>query len=270
MAKESKLSATLPDGTVATRRTARSYTHVLAVQLENGSWVANNWCGRYDLAVKAQQQLLHGKYGRPSLVTQLVEVNDPSKLQAPAPVAPVALVSPDDSNNHLAWNEQRLRDELQRLKPGYQAYVAAQVAKDEATKDQLRPQYRAYRKAAAQLRAMKKGAAPAAPATPVTGVLHPGHGGRDITEALERSQPSPGGVWHYGMDRQHWGSVSATGLGHARKLVRTRHHLTHTRGMWFQYRTPKQGTTPVYDFKGWQPAASSEGPQGLKDMLRLG
>lgn len=35
MAKKTKLSATLPDGTVATRTTARAYTHVLAVAWDN-------------------------------------------------------------------------------------------------------------------------------------------------------------------------------------------------------------------------------------------
>ena len=35
-----------------TRKTARTYTHVVLVDYGKG-WRVANWCGRYDLAVKA-------------------------------------------------------------------------------------------------------------------------------------------------------------------------------------------------------------------------
>lgn len=225
MAKESKLSVTLPDGTVATRRTARSYTHVLAVLNTEGVWVAYNWCGREDLAVKAQHTFLHGKYGQPGRTTAIVAVG------GPAVAAPVAAVR----------TPQQL---VEYNRPAYKAYVAAQrvvadlkarpgqlqggqaMVKALATMDELRPAYRVYRKAAAALRAAKKGVAPAAPTSAdvdaqerradeaagirrvpvtaaelaahgrrndgpkgqaITGTITPGHGGRDITRAIERS-----------------------------------------------------------------------------------
>jgi hypothetical protein len=47
-------TATLPDGTTATRKSQdRTYTHCIAVLSSNGSWFAHSWAGRPDLARKA-------------------------------------------------------------------------------------------------------------------------------------------------------------------------------------------------------------------------
>jgi len=54
-----KHTATLPDGTVATRTSkTRVYSHVVAVRDHGGPWSAANWCSRQDLAAKyaSQQQ----------------------------------------------------------------------------------------------------------------------------------------------------------------------------------------------------------------------
>lgn len=63
MAKTQQLTATLPDGTVATRRTARTYTHVVISRTTytdgtGGQWHAHGWCGRLDLAQKQVAKLL--------------------------------------------------------------------------------------------------------------------------------------------------------------------------------------------------------------------
>lgn len=48
-----KLSVTLPDGTIATRTTARTYTHVIANQhYQTGDWFVSTWCGSLKLAQK--------------------------------------------------------------------------------------------------------------------------------------------------------------------------------------------------------------------------
>ena len=52
-----KLTATLPDGTIVTRTTAREYRYVVAMY-ELGRWGVIAWCSRLDLAakeVRAQQ-----------------------------------------------------------------------------------------------------------------------------------------------------------------------------------------------------------------------
>lgn len=53
--KISKFEATLPDGTVVTRKTkGRTYTNVIAVvNRSTGTWSALNWCGTPELAAKA-------------------------------------------------------------------------------------------------------------------------------------------------------------------------------------------------------------------------
>ncbi len=57
--KKQKLTATLPDGAIATRTTHRTYTHVIAGRLAdhpnfegNGDWVVLGWAGRRELAEK--------------------------------------------------------------------------------------------------------------------------------------------------------------------------------------------------------------------------
>ena len=54
-----KHTATLPDGTVATRTSkTHVYTHIVAVRDHGAPWSAANWCSRRDLAAKyaSQQQ----------------------------------------------------------------------------------------------------------------------------------------------------------------------------------------------------------------------
>lgn len=61
-------SATLPDGTVVTRKSAtKAYTHCLAIQWSDGRWVADSWASRLELAQK-QAARFH-----PSRTVQIVE-----------------------------------------------------------------------------------------------------------------------------------------------------------------------------------------------------
>jgi hypothetical protein len=50
MAAKTTLTVTLPNGTKATRTTARAYTHVLAVR-EGQRWAARTWHGSAELAL---------------------------------------------------------------------------------------------------------------------------------------------------------------------------------------------------------------------------
>lgn len=51
-------TATLPDGTTATRKSAaRAYTHCVAQQSSSGQWFAHSWAGRPDLALKAAAKI---------------------------------------------------------------------------------------------------------------------------------------------------------------------------------------------------------------------
>jgi len=54
MAKTRTITATFPDGTVVTRKTARTYTHVVA---SKGNIHQGNirWCGREDLMLKTKK-----------------------------------------------------------------------------------------------------------------------------------------------------------------------------------------------------------------------
>ncbi len=51
-------TATLPDGTTATRKSAgRTYTHCVAVPSGKGGWFAYTWAGRPDLAINAARRV---------------------------------------------------------------------------------------------------------------------------------------------------------------------------------------------------------------------
>ena len=51
--KKAKLTAILPDGNVNTRTTARTYTHAIAIDLNEGNgWGCIAWCGSLELAEK--------------------------------------------------------------------------------------------------------------------------------------------------------------------------------------------------------------------------
>ena len=54
MAKTRTITATFPDGTVVTRKTARTYTHVVASKgnIHEGN---TRWCGREDLMLKTKK-----------------------------------------------------------------------------------------------------------------------------------------------------------------------------------------------------------------------
>lgn len=65
MTKTRKLTAILPSGEIVTRRTARTYTHVVArkVTYADGTttgWSEMGWCGRPDLAEKQVAKLCSG------------------------------------------------------------------------------------------------------------------------------------------------------------------------------------------------------------------
>jgi len=50
--KKRKLTATLPDGGIATRTTHRTYTHVIASRKGDSKWRAEGWAGSITLAKK--------------------------------------------------------------------------------------------------------------------------------------------------------------------------------------------------------------------------
>lgn len=54
-AKARTLKVALPDGTTATRRTARDYTHVLASSSDGETWGAFSWHGSHKLALRAME-----------------------------------------------------------------------------------------------------------------------------------------------------------------------------------------------------------------------
>ena len=61
MAKATTLTATLPDGQTVTRKTARSYTHLIAYRApEGGAWFAGGWCGSLALAMKSSGRYWKG------------------------------------------------------------------------------------------------------------------------------------------------------------------------------------------------------------------
>lgn len=63
MAKTQQLTATLPSGEIVTRRTARTYSHVVASKTTYtdgtcSGWHTHGWCGRPELAQKQVAKLL--------------------------------------------------------------------------------------------------------------------------------------------------------------------------------------------------------------------
>lgn len=75
--KKRTLTASLPDGTTATRTTARHYEYIVAVDYKDGKgWGTFRWTSRIDLADKAVNDIhrrLAKKY--PSLETAIIPVN---------------------------------------------------------------------------------------------------------------------------------------------------------------------------------------------------
>lgn len=78
--KKSTLTAILPDGKVRTRTTARTYTHVIAIDLNDGEgWGAIAWCGNLELAEKRliseeRDWLKNPRWQNAGLKFQIVEV----------------------------------------------------------------------------------------------------------------------------------------------------------------------------------------------------
>ena len=61
LSKMKKLTVILPDNTTHTRKTARVYTHAIAVQEKNDVWGCVSFCGNLMLAQKeAAKQIANG------------------------------------------------------------------------------------------------------------------------------------------------------------------------------------------------------------------
>lgn len=132
MSTKATLTVTLPDGTVATRTTARTYTHAVITSAD-GYWGVIAWCGRYDLA---QKQLEHftrinagfvadgrPEEGFPGLAIAEVadpRLADPAVEAAEAPEAPAGLAAEDldlwiaAAASHPAGTAAAARAELAR------------------------------------------------------------------------------------------------------------------------------------------------------------
>lgn len=75
--KAKKLEATLPDGHIVTRTTARDYLYVVAVRGEGKAWGAWAWSSRYELAA-ARAREIRGKHtAAVAAEVKVVEVNNP-------------------------------------------------------------------------------------------------------------------------------------------------------------------------------------------------
>jgi len=92
----------LPDGTVATRTTARTYTHVLA-SFDGERWGWLGWCGRLDLAFNQRSRWEHLVHRNPEARLAIIEVATGKvvwkheghiRATQPEPVAPVAKPEP--------------------------------------------------------------------------------------------------------------------------------------------------------------------------------
>lgn len=96
-----KYYALLPDGKIATRKTHRVYTHIVAVNYRG--WGAEHWCGRYDLAVK--------QANRYTLPVQIVEVStEPPAAQA-APKRADGAAARIDANEDAEYGHEWRRAE---------------------------------------------------------------------------------------------------------------------------------------------------------------
>jgi hypothetical protein len=71
--KKKKLTANLPDGTIATRTTARDYQYVVAKRIHR-KWRADNWTSRRDLAERIYEKAVP-HIGRDGFDVKIIEVN---------------------------------------------------------------------------------------------------------------------------------------------------------------------------------------------------
>lgn len=74
MSSKRKLTCPLPDGTVATRTTARTYSHVLAFSTTGECWSAVAWAGRLDLAYNQRGRWAHLANGHPDGRLAIIEI----------------------------------------------------------------------------------------------------------------------------------------------------------------------------------------------------
>ena len=102
MSSKRTLTCPLPDGTVATRTTARTYTHVFAIHNAEG-WGALAWAGRLDLAFNQRSRWEHLVQRDPEARLAIIEIETGkvvweheghTRVAKPEPVAPVAKPEP--------------------------------------------------------------------------------------------------------------------------------------------------------------------------------
>lgn len=102
MSSKRKLTCPLPDGTVATRTTARTYSHVFAIHNAEG-WGALAWAGRLDLALNQRSRWERLVQRDPEARLAIIEIETGKvvweheghiRVAKPEPVAPVAKPAP--------------------------------------------------------------------------------------------------------------------------------------------------------------------------------
>ena len=102
MSSKRQLTCPLPDGTVATRTTARTYSHVFACYNGEG-WGALAWAGRLDLAINRLSRFEHIVQRNPEARLAIIEIETGKvvwkheghiRVAKPEPVAPVAKPEP--------------------------------------------------------------------------------------------------------------------------------------------------------------------------------
>lgn len=157
MSSKRTLTCTLPDGTVATRTTARTYSHVLAVTDDGVEWGVISWAGRLDLAMNQRSRWGHLVTKCPGARLAIIEVETgeivweheghlkvakPEPVATPAPVAkpepaPVAtdtrvFKTPDDIRSYVGLALQPSLVELWGRRGAIQR-VAEALVKDGVT-----------------------------------------------------------------------------------------------------------------------------------------
>ena len=102
MSSKRQLTCPLPDGTVATRTTARTYSHVFAIHNAEG-WGALAWAGRLDLAINRLSRFECLVQRDPEARLAIIEIETGKvvweheghiRVAKPEPVAPVAQPAP--------------------------------------------------------------------------------------------------------------------------------------------------------------------------------
>ncbi len=121
-AKARTITATLPDGTKATRRTQNFYTHVVVSSHNAGdTWAAQTWHTRPDLAERRASELYKAWQGEYEF--RVVAV-DPEVLAEPVigvthfrPAYGVFIKRFEGGKwNDLVWTDERFNDGIEELK----------------------------------------------------------------------------------------------------------------------------------------------------------